>query len=583
MKQISNKYLYLTLISIIFLFYFLCLSPFVQGGDTAELVLASKNLFVAHPPGYPLFIWLNFLWNKIFIISTDYFRASFLNVLFSISTIVFLTKAHIESRSKLLLLFVIYFFSIPILEATLLPDVFALHGFFIGWMFFTFKNIYSKNFEKLTYIGFPFFLGFTNHLTMILLTPLFISAYLVLRKNDYFHLRFIVRSAVALTLSIIVYLSILFFNTKSYYSWGNLDQFISLVKHMLRFDYGTFNFAPQSSSSYWPSNYIFFLKENYFSIIFLTFPLILSLRSKEAFKNFSPMIFSAFLAFLFLATANFSTSGFGSEIILRFHTLPILTLLFTLSIIFEFHSNFSLNKLQTFVLYFIMIFLFMRVNPYLKLKNDSLMENYYQNILTIADETQSKIILVDNDSAYFGLKYFQKQNQQDDIVIISPPLFFNDWYAEKILRKKDSFIFSNAKEVSEKRELNLENDIISKNLNYHNIFVLRDFNNTNLYNISYQKIGRVLYSKDKTPPNLIDFKHPFIGIQLTAPNNLYSKNYFLDDYAYFYVAKAMQYHQANEQRKAIQYLKSALMISPNNQSIKNNICLLNKNEKICLN
>lgn len=583
MKTISNKYFYFTILAIIFIFYFLSLSPFVQGGDTAELVLAAKNLFVAHPPGYPLFIWLNFLWNKIFIFSSDYFRASFLNLVFSFATIIFLTKSHINSRTKVIWLLAIYFFSIPIFEATILPDVFALHALFIGWIFYSFRNYYSNNLEKLTYIGFPFILGFTNHLTMIVFTPLFIAAYLKLNKDAFYRLRFIVRTIVALIISILIYLSIFLLNTKSYYSWGNIEGLYDLFNHVLRADYGTFNFAPQNSNSNIFSIYQYFIKENYFALLLLIVPIFLSLRSKLALKKYLPLILSCILAMLFLATANFNLDTFGAEIILRFHILPILALVFTLSIIFEFQSEFKLNMLQNFVLYLIFIFLFLRINPYLKLKNDSLMENYYQNILATANTTQSKIIFADNDSEYFGLRYFQRQNNLTDIAIISPPLFFHPWYLDKITRANEFFLLPNAQKIVSSKNLDLEKDLILPNLLKTNIFVTKDFNNQNAYNISYQKLGRILSQKDNAPINVKDLQYPFVGIQLTAPNNQFSKNYFLDNYAYYYINQAMSYYQVNDLRKTLYYLKSALMISPLNQKIKENICTIKNDEPICKN
>lgn len=582
MKTISNKYFYLTILAIIFIFYFLCLTPFVQGGDTAELVLASKNLFIAHPPGYPLFIWLNFLWNKIFFISTDFYRASFLNVIFSFAAIIFLTKEHIQSRTKLIWLVSIYFFTIPIFEATILPDVFALNAFFIAWLFYSFRNYYNNNLEKLTYIGFPFFLGFSNHLTMILFLPLFISAFFKIYKNPYFRLRFIVRSIVALTLSMIIYLSLFIFNSKSYYSWGNIESLSDLIAHILRVDYGTFSFSPQSTSTNIFSNYQFFITENYFSLLFLLIPVFLSVKSKEALKKYAPMLICCLLTIIFLASANFSLEGFGSEIILRFHTLPLLALLFTLSLLFEFQSNFSLNKLQNFILYIIVIFLFLRINPYLKLKNDSLMENYYQNILITAKNSQSKIIIADNDSEYFGLRYFQKQNRFDDIAVVSPPLFFNPWYLDKIKRANETFQLPSHQEILRTRHLDLEKDLIMTNLIHTNIYVLKDFNNKNLYNITYHKLGRVLSGKDKSLSRINDLKYPFVGLQLVAPNNLFSKNTFLDNYAYYYINQAMSYYQANDLRKTLYYLNSALMVSPSNQKIKENICSLKKDDPICL-
>jgi hypothetical protein len=418
---------------------------------------------------------------------------------------------------------------------------------------------------------------------MIIFFPLFFAAFLKLNKDPYYRLRFYVRSIVAIIITFLVYLSIFLMNTKSYYSWGNIESLQDLIKHILRSDYGTLNFAPQTSQSNIISIYQYFIKENYFSLLLLCIPIFLSIKTKIVLKKFMPLISTCFLAILFLATANFNLDTFGSEIILRFHILPILALIFTLSILFEFQSDFNLNFLQNFVLYVIIIFLFLRINPYLKLKNDSLMENYYQNILITAKSTQSKIIFADNDSEYFGLRYFQRMNNFSDVAIISTPLFFHKWYLEKINRTNEYFKLPDAQRIISSKNLDIEKDLIFPNLNKTNIFVTKDFNNKNAYSISYQKIGRILSKKDAPLISAKDLHYPFVGIQLTAPNNQHSKNYFLDNYAYYYIQQAISYYQVNDLRKTLYYLKSALMISPHNQKIKENICSIDKAEPICQN
>lgn len=44
--------------------YLTALSPGVGGGDSGELTAAALELGIAHPPGYPLYVWLGhlFMW-----------------------------------------------------------------------------------------------------------------------------------------------------------------------------------------------------------------------------------------------------------------------------------------------------------------------------------------------------------------------------------------------------------------------------------------------------------------------------------------------------------------------------------------
>ena len=57
------------------LFYSCLLSLFIQGWDTAELVAAGYHRLNPHPPGYPLYIWLQHSWTHLFPVSTVFWRA----------------------------------------------------------------------------------------------------------------------------------------------------------------------------------------------------------------------------------------------------------------------------------------------------------------------------------------------------------------------------------------------------------------------------------------------------------------------------------------------------------------------------
>src|SRR4051794_15382158 len=68
--------------------YMFSLPRFVQGGDTGELVAAAYRLFVPHPPGYPLWIWLEHFWTHLVPIGTVFWRASFMNMLFALAALI---------------------------------------------------------------------------------------------------------------------------------------------------------------------------------------------------------------------------------------------------------------------------------------------------------------------------------------------------------------------------------------------------------------------------------------------------------------------------------------------------------------
>ena len=121
---------------------FFSISPkFIQGGDTAELVNASYHLFVPHPPGYPLFLWLQHFWTHLLTVSTVFWRASILNSIFGITALYFVTRPQRSSIFGILLLLSLAS-QAEFIEASVLPDVFALHGLLVAvfcWVYF-YKN-----------------------------------------------------------------------------------------------------------------------------------------------------------------------------------------------------------------------------------------------------------------------------------------------------------------------------------------------------------------------------------------------------------------------------------------------------------
>src|SRR5437868_11212825 len=69
--------------------YFRALPSTVQMGDTGELVAAAEKLLVVHPPGYPLWIWLQHFFLQWTDGASVFFRASLLNMFFSLGALVF--------------------------------------------------------------------------------------------------------------------------------------------------------------------------------------------------------------------------------------------------------------------------------------------------------------------------------------------------------------------------------------------------------------------------------------------------------------------------------------------------------------
>lgn len=151
--------------------YLLSAPLYVQGGDTGELVTAAYHRLIAHPPGYPLYLWLQYFWTHLFAVGSIFWRASVFNVALGLFSLYTLTKPLKNKSVYFLIPILILGLKFEFYEASVLPDVFALHALFvilIGHFFF-----FSERPSSLQVNCFLLALSFTNHHTTVLLFPLY--------------------------------------------------------------------------------------------------------------------------------------------------------------------------------------------------------------------------------------------------------------------------------------------------------------------------------------------------------------------------------------------------------------------------
>lgn len=164
MKKFSS-WLFLLPVAV---FYFACLPSTVQGGDTGELVAAAFARLVAHPPGYPLWIWGQNLWLHMIPVGSVFWRAAFLNSLFSLSALALLCGFYSPSLSLWIVLpFIV--FAPSFVEAAILPDVFALHALLVVAISLLYLSHWPR---RALAISFLFFFSLAHHHTILFLFPI---------------------------------------------------------------------------------------------------------------------------------------------------------------------------------------------------------------------------------------------------------------------------------------------------------------------------------------------------------------------------------------------------------------------------
>ncbi len=222
------------------------LSRSVYGGDVGDLITAAFVGGVAHPSGYPLFVFLGFLLTRIHFFPSPAFAVGLISalsgswgVVFFYLTIKQMTKSILISVTASLILAFSYFFWFY----SEIAEVFALHSFFlILLLYLTMRIREKKSLGACVLFFFTFGLSLTNHSTMLLAVPslfMLLLQPLVSYKNK-LHVVFVAMVGSFAGLMMYLYIPI----ASSFHpllNWDNVHDIPSFFHLVLRQDYGTFS------------------------------------------------------------------------------------------------------------------------------------------------------------------------------------------------------------------------------------------------------------------------------------------------------------------------------------------------------
>jgi hypothetical protein len=227
-----------------FIIYLLTLSPTINGGDSAELILAVASSAVPHPPGYPVFAMLGKLFTFIPFQSVAW-RVNLLSAVCDTIAvyIVYLTVYQSTINISAALLAGGMFGLSPLVWGyATVTEVFALHNLLVAILIFLSRKALINPQEKiLLAIALVMGLGMAHHQTI-----LFYNVPIVLC------LLYTVRPSFTLFLKAVgvFFLGLMPYGYLSWasqgihlFSWGDQTTFDGLMTHILRKDYGTFKLA----------------------------------------------------------------------------------------------------------------------------------------------------------------------------------------------------------------------------------------------------------------------------------------------------------------------------------------------------
>lgn len=413
------------LVVLFFAVLFTYTAPYsIQSGDTSELVTNSYFLRVSHPPGYPLWTLLYHLPIRYLPFINPFHIASlftsFISVMW-IGTLLF----HFRNKQSLSLILVLAT-SLIFWRYSIMPDVFALHMFFLVMVFLVFNNPKLLNRKWMIFLV---SLSVANHHTIVFAFPLYLYALLQgeIKKKILFSLLFGFFSGS-------FYLLLLCFHPEDYGSWGNIQTFQDVIHHFLRKDYGTFSLQTghETDQTSW---IYFFLK----SLILNSWSMLLGLgflfvKYAKQLKAYWVQIAVLLFSFsIYLITFYFggvmSLDGLGETVFERFLMQPTLILFFLLLflmslpeitvpkwLLISFLVNAGLNLSEN-----------LKHNNY---RHNTMIEDYALNIFNSLPE--KSIYFSHGDTQGSGAYYLHDvMKVRPDVVHFHPSLYFN-WSMQKL-------------------------------------------------------------------------------------------------------------------------------------------------------
>ena len=484
--RILKKYYGLLTGIFAFIVYLLTVSHSIAAFDCGELAAVQATLGIAHPPGYPLFTILGYLFVHIPLGLTKIYQLNILCSIWCAAAVVLFTytsKLILDNLQKLqtrktsrisekvyekinkkspdseLIIYItsilsglFFAFSLLVWLQSVSVEVYSLQIFlFILIIFFFFKAFfYSEENETLFsgknknwfYVGIFFGLGLSNHLMTLYLLPAFCFLYFYKYSfNKKSVLRFLVVASISVFIAVALYSYLIIrSNQNPVLNWGNPDDIKNAIYHIsARYYKGNFfsGFNSVERQLKFLLNSFGFYNGKPFAgdfNIFLVFPLLGMVASFIAFRRFF-----YFFMLLFLTTI-FFTINYNIPDIYEYFSLSIISL-YIISVpgILLFINYLRSEKYSFLVpVIILVIFLFVRVNANYVSADEShnhIIEDYARSLLYTANDNS---VIFSNQWDYFVspsyyLQYAEKY--RPDITVFHMDLLSFSWYHQEFKRK----------------------------------------------------------------------------------------------------------------------------------------------------
>lgn len=439
-----------------FIVYYITLSPTLSSqSDSGELVTAVTLPGIAHPPGYPLYTVLGYLFSLL-PCGDQAFRINLMSAIFSSFTVVlvFLIGRKIFHNIYVAIGTALLFaFSRDFWGLSLSAEVFSLHMCFVSLilyiLFLWLERLSQKEYPRASVFlfGFVYGLSLSHHHTVLLLLPAIL--YLVISEKMYNKIEFWksffpVMFFFALGLLPYLYLPYAAGHDPPL-NWGNPSSLQGFVRMVTRAGYGTFSLGSISGCSW---SFHTFLCEAFhyikaliaqFSPVFFLLGVfgmfIMVFYERRLF--FFLMIILLLYGLCFIIIARFPYGKGFMALLERFYLPSYLAFVFYIGKALD-HILGWLNKIGRSVCiaaFFMLVTVLAVVRfPDVDRHSNYLARDYGRNLLRSLD--QRAILFVMGDVPVSSLLYCQYvEKKRQDVTIIVEGLLSSRWYLDQLSRR----------------------------------------------------------------------------------------------------------------------------------------------------
>lgn len=499
--ELLKKYYYLFTGLFVFLIYLVTLAPSIVHIDSGELAAVQLTLGIAHPTGYPLYTMLGYLFSLIPLPVTDIYQLNLLAAIYCaagvsifVYTIDFILrnlekfKKEIKKKetpakqkrkkkkkdekeesiiniteiiSDKIIIFVsvasglFLAFSRTYWFQSTSVEVYSLHILLLSLILLTLIKAYVKKDSepgkifKREWIIFaiPLALGFTNHLTTLLVLPA--VAYLYFEKYG-FNKTSLLRIALMLLfffpVLILVYLYLpIRAASEPVLNWGNPVDYERFMRHVSGKQYQVWFFASIESAK---KQFLYFLSqypvEFGITLVLMVMGVVETYLKRKKFFIFGSILF----LFTVLYSINYEIVDIDPYFLLAFFATAMFAAFGLLRI-----SRMIKEENKTLQVLSIVTLLALFVQFYLNYKNVDQSDVYtYQDYTkTILNTVPENSILFSYQWDYFvsGSYYYQfAEDFRPDVAVIDKELLRRSWYYPQ-LENSYPGIFKNIKDETE--------------------------------------------------------------------------------------------------------------------------------------